>query len=90
MGFMFCDLHVSLSKPSSGDTNSTSSKAVVLLSLIHCLMHFPLFMGALCLSLFCYALVGVLSSFAIILKRKRELVILLLLFYGCFVTVNVM
>ena len=49
-------------------------------------------MGVLCLSLFWYALlcVCVLSSFAIILKRKRELVSLLLLSYGCLCTVNVM
>ena len=32
----------------------------------------------------------VFSSFAIILKRKRELVTLLLLSYGCLVTVNVL
>ena len=31
-------------------------------------------MGVLCLSLFCCALLCVFSSFAIILKRKRELV----------------
>ena len=43
-----------------------------------------------CLSLFCYALLCVLSSFAIIFKRKAELVVLLLLCYGCLVTVNVM
>ena len=47
-------------------------------------------MGALCLSMFCCALLCVLSSFAIILKRKRELVALLLLYYGCVVTVNVL
>ena len=45
-------------------------------------------MGVLCLSLFWYALLCVLSSFTIILKRKRELVALLLLSYGCLVTVN--
>ena len=33
-----------------------SSKAVVLLLLIYCLMYFPLFVGVLCLSLFSYAL----------------------------------
>ena len=38
----------------------------------------------------CCALLGVLSSFAIILKRKRELFALLLLSYGCLVTVNVL
>ena len=53
-------------------------------------MNFPLFVGILCLSLFCYALLCVLSSFAIILKRNREPVALLLLSYGCIVTVNVM
>ena len=39
-------------------------------------MHLPLFVGVLCLSLFCYALLFVHSSFAIILKRKRKLVAL--------------
>ena len=42
------------------------------------------------MSLFCYALLGVLSSFAIILKRKRKLVALLLLSYRCIVTINVL
>ena len=45
--------------------------------------------GGLCLSLICYALLYVHSSFAIILKRKRKLAVLLLLFYRCLVTVNV-
>ena len=45
--------------------------------------------GFLCLSSFCYASLCVLSSFATILKRKRELVALLLL-AGCPVTVNVL
>ena len=44
----------------------------------------------MCLSLFCYALVCVHSSFAIILKRKRKLVTLLLMSYICFVTIYVM
>ena len=52
-------------------------------------MYFPLFVGVLCLSLFWYAFLCDLSSFAIILKRKSELVALLLLSYGCLVTVNV-
>ena len=47
-------------------------------------------MGVLFLSLFCCALLCVLSSFAIILKRKRELVAFLLLSYGYLVTVNFM
>ena len=67
------------------------SKAVVLLLLINCLVYFPLFMGALRLSLFWYALLCVLSSFAIILKRKRELVALLLsMSYRCLVTLNIL
>ena len=53
-------------------------------------MYFPLFVVILCLSLFWYALLCVFSSFAIILKRKRELVALLLLSYGCLPTVNVL
>ena len=50
--------------------------------------NFPLFVGVLCLSLFCYALLCVHSNFAIILKRKRKLVALLLLSYICIVTVH--
>ena len=53
-------------------------------------MHSPLFVGVLCLSLFCYALLCIHSSFAIILKRKRKLVALLLLSYRCIVTINVL
>ena len=51
-------------------------------------MCFLLFVGVLCLSLFCYALLCVHSSFAIILKRKRKLVALLLLSYRCIVTIK--
>ena len=47
-------------------------------------------MGLLCLSLFCYALLCVLPSFAIILTMKKELVALLLLFCRCIATVNVL
>ena len=53
-------------------------------------MYFPLFVGVLCLSLFCYALLCVHSSLVIILKRKRKLVTLILLSYRCIVTVNVL
>ena len=53
-------------------------------------MYFPLFVGVLSLSLFCHALLCVNSSFAIILKRKRELVALLLLSYRYIVTINVL
>ena len=40
--------------------------------------------------LFCYELVCVHSSFAIILKRKSKLFALLLLSYRCIVTINVL
>ena len=40
--------------------------------------------------LFCYALLCAHSSFAIMLKRKRKLVALLLLSYICIVTMNVL
>ena len=53
-------------------------------------MYFQLFVGVPCLSLFCYALLCVHFGFAIILKRKRKLVALLLLFYRCIVTINVL
>ena len=53
-------------------------------------MYLPLFVGSLCLSLFCYALLCVHFNFAIILKRKRKLDALLLLFYRCFVAINVL
>ena len=58
--------------------------------LIYCLMYFPLFVGVMRLSLFCYALLCVHSSFAISLKRKSKLVVLLLLSYRCIVIVNVL
>ena len=66
------------------------SKVAVLLLLIRCLVFFPFIVGVLCLSLFCFVLLCVLSSFAIILKSKRELIALFLLSYGCLVTVNVL
>ena len=47
-------------------------------------MYFLLFVGVLCLSLFCYALLCTLSSFAIILKRKRELVVFIVLRMSCY------
>ena len=40
------------------------------------------------MSLFCYALVFVYSSFAMILKRKRKLVVLLLMSYRSIITIN--
>ena len=51
-------------------------------------MHFSLCVVILCLSLFCYALLCVHSTFAIVLKRKNMLVALLLLSYQCLVNVN--
>ena len=53
------------------------SKALVLLLLIHCLFLHLLFVGFYFWSLFCYAVLNVLSSCAIISIRKRELVALL-------------
>ena len=47
-------------------------------------------MRGLCLYLFCYAFLCVHSSFAIILKRKRKLVALILLAYRCIVTINIL
>ena len=44
----------------------------------------------MCLSWFCYALLCVHSSFAVILKRKRKLVALLLLSYRRIVATNVL
>ena len=61
------------------------SKANVLLLLIYRLMYFPLFV-VLCM---CLCIV-MHSLFAIILKRKRKLVALLLLSYRCIVTINVL
>ena len=52
-------------------------------------MYITLFVGVLCWSLCRYALFGVLSSFAIIL-RKREIVALFSLSFGSLVTVNVL
>ena len=49
-----------------------------------------MFVEDVCLSLFWYALFFVFSSFAIILKRKRELAALFLLSYGCLVIVCVL
>ena len=50
----------------------------------------PIVCGGFVLSLVWYALLYVLSSFAIILTRKRELVALLLLSFRCLVIANVL
>ena len=52
-------------------------------------MYFPLFVGVMCLTLFCNVLLCVHSSFAIILKRKKKLVAWLLLSYSRIVTIKV-
>ena len=57
--------------------DAVCSKVVVLLLLIHDLLSLSLFVGVLCLGLFCYVVLSVLSSFAIILIGKRVLVALL-------------
>ena len=48
----------------------------------------PIVCGGSVWSLFWFALLCVLSSFAIILTRRRDLVVLLLLSFRCIVTVN--
>ena len=50
----------------------------------------PIVRGSSLLSLFCYALLCVYSSFAINFKRKRKLVVVLLLSYRCIVTMIVL
>ena len=43
-----------------------------MLLLSHCLLFPPLVVGVLCRSLFSYALLRFISTFAIIFMRKRE------------------
>ena len=69
--------------PPPMDKVAVRSKAVALLLLIYCFMFFTLFAVVLCLSLFCYVLLCVHSSFAIILKRKRKLVLQIYCYYKC-------
>ena len=59
-------------------------KVVVLLLLIYCLLLLLKFTG----SLFCKAVLTVLSNFTINLRRKRELVALLDLCSGCRVAIT--
>ena len=63
--------------------------AMTQLLLIYCLMYL-LFVGVLCLSLFCYVLFCVRSSLSNILKRRRKLVALLFLSYTFMVVVYVL
>ena len=53
----------------------SASKLIFLL--FHSLLLLPLFVGLTCWVLFCNAVLGILSSFAILSLRKRELVALL-------------
>ena len=53
-------------------------------------MYFTLFVGVLCLSFFVMHYFCVHLNFAIILKRKRKLVALLLLSYKCVVAILVL
>ena len=57
-------------------TSAEYSKAVVLLLLIHCFIVETIFRGYVW-SLLCCAILSVVSSFAIIVLGKRELVALL-------------
>ena len=57
---------------------------MVLLLLMCCLVCFPLIVGDLCLSLLCCALLCILSSFAVILKMKRELIAFIVLQMSCY------
>ena len=64
----------------------------VLLLLNYCLMYFPLFVGNLCLSLFCYALLYVHSSFAHLKEKEKTgcfakmIVLQMYCYYKCYVT----
>ena len=51
---------------------TVNSKVVDSLLLIYCLMHFPLFVGNLCLSLFCYVLLCVHSIFCNHLEEEEK------------------
>ena len=59
------------------DSASVHSKAGALMLFIHCLLLLPLFVDVCARSLFCFAELCGLSSFAIIPLGQRELVTLL-------------
>ena len=61
-----------------------------MLLLIYCLVCFSFGCGCFVFVFVLCALFCALSSFAHILKRGRELVALLLLSYGCIVTITVL
>ena len=73
-----------------GSLVQVKSIAICFCGVIYCFMYLQLFVKVLCWSLFLCVLLYVLSSFAIILTRKRELVALLLLSFGSLVTINVL
>ena len=52
--------------------------------LIHCLLLLPLFVGFCVWSLFCNAVISVLSCYSIILMRKSELISYFVFFLLCF------
>ena len=67
------------------------TQTVAMLLLVYCLMCFPLFVGVLCLYLFCYALLCVHSSFAINLEEEEKagcfaiIVLQMYCYYKCYV-----
>ena len=56
---------------------AVTSKVMVLLLLIYCFMHPRSFVGVLCLVFVLLFILSVLSSFAIFMPKKAELVALL-------------
>ena len=67
-----------------------SNAMILLLLLIHCLLLLPLFVGTLCLSLFCYVVLRDIPIFAIILLKKIELIDLFKLSFWCLMTISVL
>ena len=72
--------------PSVTSAAVRSTGAVLLL--VHCLLLLPLFVGDLCLALVLYAAFSVVSSFAMISSRKRELGALFNLSFCCWFSVT--
>ena len=67
-------------------------KIILILTMIYCLMYFPLFVGVLYLVLVLLCITLCPSSFAIILKRKRKLVAVIIVkqmycYYKCAVAI---
>ena len=61
-----------------------------MVQLIHRLLFLPMVVGFCVCSLFWYALLSVLSTFVIILLRKRELIAILYLSSCCLMTLSVL